>query len=253
MKKGIVRAVTSTLFFANLAFAQGVYWEARTTAPGEKEKMDRFYYMPRMLKMVSGDEGMAVILRLDREVMIMIDRKEKKYHEITFKEMEQMMEGAGAMMDAQMEMMKEQLAQLPEEQRKAVEEMMKSQKKPKGPDFKVSKTGESKTIGGYDCQEYVITEGGERSSTIWATRDAKEFELMRKDMEEFARRMQAIAKQGMQDSPQLPEGIDGFPIVTEWAGGRKSVVTTIEERSTPAAEFEAPAGFAKESFPGMGQ
>jgi hypothetical protein len=232
--------------------AQGVYWESKTTGGGDKERVDMFYYMPRMMKMVGGDEGRAVILRLDKEVVTMVDPEKKAYYQMTFKEMEQMMEGAAAMGDYQNEMMKEQLAQLPEEQRKAVEEMMKSKKKPKGPSVEVSRTGETKTISGYHCQEYALKEDDERIATIWATRDVKEFELMREDMKEFARRMKVIAERGMKDSPQLLEDIDGFPIATERAGGRTSIVTKIEERSTPANAFDPPADFRKESFPGMG-
>ena len=58
---------------------------------------------------------------------------------------------------------------------------------------------------------------------------------------------------GGKDVTGLMGGIDGFPIQIETKGGRKSLVTKIEERSTGASEFEAPAGYKKTDPPTMGK
>jgi hypothetical protein len=248
-----LRFLAIILFLAaSTGFAQGVRWEAKSTeASGEEARIDHFYYMPKMMKMVEGDGGRFMVIRLDRELMIMGDPKEKSYYQVTFAEMEQAMKQMDAAMGSQMEAMKEQLAQLPEEQRKMAEEMMGSRMK-KEPKVEVSKTGETTTIAGYACSKYVVKHDGKHESTVWATKDVTGFEAMRGDMEEFARRMKAAMNNiGGKDPSGLLEGVDGFPLKTENADGWKSEVTKVDNASTPAAEFEAPAGYKKEPMPGM--
>jgi hypothetical protein len=205
-----------------------------------------------MMKMVEGEAGRFVILRLDKELMIMGDPKDKNYYQMTFAEMEQMIKGVDAAMSQQMEAMKEQLAQLPEEQRKMAEEMMGSRMGGKEPKVEVSKTGESSTISGFNCTKYVVKHDGQHASTVWATKDITGFETMKTDMEEFARRMKAMMKNlGSKNPSGILEGVDGFPIQTETNDGWKTVVTRVEQKSTPATDFEVPAGYKKEEMPGM--
>jgi len=235
-------------------FAQGVRWEAQSGEKGDTvRRTDHFSYMPRMMKMVEGDAGRFMILRLDKELMIMGDPKEKNYYQMTFDEMEQMVKGVDAAMSEQMEAMKEQLAQLPEEQRKMAEEMMASRTR-KEPKVEVTKTGESSTISGYACTKYLVKHDGQHASTVWATKDITGFDVMKSDMEEFARRMKAMMKNlGSKDPSGMLEGVDGFPIQTETKDGWKTVVTKVDQASTPAAEFEVPAGYKKEAMPGMSE
>jgi GLPGLI family protein len=236
-------------------FSEGVHWMSKTIhSPGDdEEQIDHFLYMPRMMKMMDGRGERAVILRLDKELMIMINLKDHTYQQVTFDEMEQMMKSAGAVMDAQMEAMREQLAQLPEEQRKMAEQMMGSRMKKTEPKIEVSATGNTETISGYACREYVVTEDGERSATVWATHDVAGFASMKKDMMEFAKRMKEIVKSGMKETPGIMEGIDGFPIQTETAGGTKTIVTRIEEMAADESEFAVPAGYTREEMPKMGE
>ncbi len=237
---------------ASQVFSQGAYWESSVSGgPGEKERMDKAYYMPRMLKMVQGDDGQSAVIRLDKEMMIMIDPKEKTYWEISFDKMERIMKGASAQMTAQMAEMQKQLEQMPEDQRKMAEQMMGAHKPGSAPKIEASNTGETKTISGYACTKYIIKHDDKEAATVWATRDVKKFDVMKKDMEEFGKRMQAMIPGG-KGVNGLMGGIDGFPIQTETVGGRKTVVTKIEERSTPADEFEAPAGYRKTEPPMMG-
>jgi len=247
MKTNIQRAIVlfHTLCLIGInAFAQGVYWESKISSSNtEKERTDKAYYMPKMLKVVHGEDGTSAIIRLDKEMMMMIDPSEKSYWEVTFAEMERFMKGASAEMEAQME-------QMPEEQRKMVEQMMGSRMK-KEPKVETVKTGESKTISGFSCTKYLVKQDGKEEATVWATTDIRKFEVMQKDIEEFARRMKAMMPPGATDATGLVGGIDGFPIQTETSGGWKNVVTKIEERSTPANEFEPPSGYRKTDPPMM--
>jgi len=80
----------------------------------------------------------------------------------------------------------------------------------------------------------------------------KEFDAMRKDFQEFHKRI-------MEMNPMIPKGIvegmqkiDGFAIETDMPGGITQVVTKVERRSTPASAFEVPAGYTKVKPPSMG-
>ena len=182
------------------SFSQGAYWESIVSGAADKtkERTDKSYYMPRMLKMVNGEDGSMVILRLDKELMMMVNAKEKSYWQMTFAEMENMMKGVSSQMQAQMEEMKKQMAELPEEQRKMAEQMMGQSGLMTGKDRKIEtvKTGESKTISGYGCTKHVVKADGKETLTVWASKDVKEFAAMRKDMEEFARRMKEMLPPG---------------------------------------------------------
>jgi hypothetical protein len=123
----------------------------------------------------------------------------------------------------------------------------------KEPKVENRNTGETRTISGYKCTKYLVIVDGQESSTVWASRDVKEFEVMRKDMEEFARRMKAMMPAGMGGAAGAMEGIDGFPIQTETSHGWKSVVTKIESRSTPESAFVAPSGYERQNLMRMGE
>jgi hypothetical protein len=250
--KRIILTLIFSLVSGYYASAQGIRWEAQSgDKGGNDQRTDRFFYMPRMLKMVEADAGRFMILRLDKELMVIGDPKEKSYYQMTFAEMEQMMKGVDAAMSQQMEAMKEQLAQLPEEQRKMAEEMMGSRMK-KAPTVEVTKTEETSTISGYACTKYLVKHDGEHASTVWATKDVTGFETMKEDMEEFGRRMKAMTKNlGSKDPSGILEGVEGFPVQTETKDGWKTVVTKVEQASTPAAEYEVPSDYKKEEMPGM--
>jgi GLPGLI family protein len=237
------------------ATAQGVYWESTVSGlPGQKQdRMDRSYYMPHMLKMVNGEDGSIAILRLDKELLIMADPKEKTYWQSTFAEMESMMKGVSSEMQAQMEQMKKELAEMPEEQRKMVEQMMGQSGMMTGKEPKVEtvKTGETKSISGFSCTKHVVKMDGRETVTAWATRDVKEFTVMREDMELLARKMKKMMPQGMSEASGLMSGIDGFTIQTTTPEGWTTTVTKIEGRSTPTGEFDPPAGYRKVDPPTM--
>jgi hypothetical protein len=239
------------------AYGQGVYWEAQRSggSAGGKTVTEKMYYMPKKFKSESGDEGQAVIFRLDKEVMYMVNTKEKTYSEVTFAEMEGAMKKMGSKMDAAMAKMQKEMEGMPEEQRKMVEKMMKGKmpgKNTEGTEIEVTKTGEKKTINGYSCTKYVLGEKGKELLSLWVTKDVKDFEGMRKDFEQFRQRMMAM-------NPMMAKGVaakinevEGFPIETDMGGGMRQVVTKIERKPTPPGEFEIPAGYKKVKSPMLG-
>jgi hypothetical protein len=237
------------------AFGQGLYWESTRTGSmmGEKSETVKYYYTPKKFKSATGDSGHVAILRLDKEVMIMLNPKEKTYSEISFADMEKMVKKSSAQMDEKMAELQEKLKNMPEEQRKMVEQMM-GNKMPgmkKESKVEVVKSGDTKKISGYSCSKFVVNQDGKELLTVWATKDVKDFETIRKDMEEFRQRMAAMNPVMRKGFTEGLKNIDGFPIETDMGDTMKEVVTKVEKKSIAASEFEIPGGYKKVKSPMM--
>jgi GLPGLI family protein len=249
-------AVTLLLCLSALAFAQGLHWQQQQTGGGQTEIHD-FYAVPRKFKSVSGNDNRVTIMRLDREVMWMLDTKKKTYQEMTFAQLEQMAKKVAGNMqssrqadEARTEMERE-LANMPEEQRKMVEKMMGGKIPGMGSSasIEVDKTNESRTINGYNCKKYVIRSGDETISTLWVTKDIREFAPYAEDWKEFSRRLGSL-QQMAKGMGEAFAKIDGFTVQSSTKIMGIEVTSTLKrfERAAPAAsEFEIPAGYKKEA------
>ncbi len=246
MNHASIRAAMIVLCILGLAIsavAQGLYLES-TISGAIGERHEQMWAIPKKMKGVSKETGETYIVRLDKELFITLDPAEKTYTEMTFAEMEAMMKKVGGKMDARMAEMKKKLADMPEEQRKMVEQMMgdkmggASEAK-----IEVQKTGEKKKLSGFTCTKFVATQDGNEIMTLWATKDVSGFDAMKKDWEEFGKRMMAMNPMGKGLGDAFKQ-VDGFPIQTELRG-MTSTVTKIEKKTAPASEFEVPAGYKK--------
>ncbi len=245
------------MVLAVAAYAQGMYWEATMSGGrmGDRVAVQKMFYMPKEFKSESAERGEAVILRLDKGVMTSLNPKDKTYWEMTFAEMGSMMKEAGSKMDAAMAQMQKKMEGMSEQQRKMMEKMMKERMPGQKSDtsaIEVTGSNDKKTIGGYSCSKFTVTRDGKELLTVWATKEVKDFEPMRKDFEEFQKRM-------MEMNPHMPKGlaagmqkIEGFPMETDMPGGMKQVVTKIEKRSVAPGEFDVPSGYTKVKPPMMG-
>ena len=260
MSRNVVRGVVGICLAVGMvvaAYGQGVYWETTRSGGGMGDRVvhENMYYMPKKFKTESVEEGQAMILRLDKGLISSINTKDTTYWESTFAGLDSMMKKGKSKMDASMAKMQKEMEGMPEGQRKMIEQMMKG-KMPgsAGGDSKIEvmKTDETKNISGYPCTKFVVTENEKQLLTVWATKSVKEFDAMRKDFQEFHKRI-------MEMNPMIPKGIvegmqkiDGFAIETDMPGGITQVVTKVERRSTPASAFEVPAGYTKVKPPSMG-
>jgi hypothetical protein len=249
--KGI-RIAMMALFAIGLAgtvFAQGLYWESTISGGQLGERHEQMWAVPKKMKGVTMGTGETFIVRLDKELFITIDPREKTYTEMTFAEMEAMMKKASGKMDAKMAEMQKQLAGMPEEQRKMVEKMMGDKMKGMGvakdAKINVKNTGDKKTISGFSCTKVVVTQDDKDVMTMWVTKDVSGFDAMRKDWEEFSKRMMAMNPMGGKGLGEAFQKVDGFPIRTEMGQMMTSTVTKIEKKTAPASEFEVPAGYKK--------
>jgi len=231
----------------SVAYGQGMYWESVQSKgdQGEMKSTAMSYAMPKMFKQVDAAEGRAVILRLDKEMMYALDMNKKTYQQMTFAELEAMVKQATGMME-------EKLKALPPEQRKMMEERMGGMfGSGKPPVMDVNAAGEKKTINGFSCSKYVVKKDGKDDQIVWATKDVKEFDAMRKDWLEFTKRMQSMSPRAAGMAEAFKK-IEGFPIQQEM-GSMKTTVTKVEKRTIPAKEFEVPAGYTREESPKMGK
>jgi len=227
------------LFVAGPAFGQGLYWESTTSGGplGDKANASQNFAMPKMFKIVSPTKVM--LLRMDQEKVYDVDPAKKTYSEMTFADMEAYAKKAGD----KMAQFKEKIKNMPPEQRKQMEALgaMMGSEAP----VEIAATGEKKSVSGFACTKYVMTRGGKEMATMWVTKDVTGFGELRKDWMEFGKRMATLTNMsGLGDAYQK---IDGFPMETEMdiMGKMTTVVTKVEKRNTPAAEFNVPAGFTK--------
>ncbi len=241
MKKAMFRTalVLGLLALYTLgAGAQGMYWESEMTSdknPGAG--ISKTWYMPKMLKIETGEDGNYAILRLDQEKLIMVHPSNKTYSVMTFAELEAGMKQA----NAQLEKMKEQMKNMPAEQRAQMEKMMGMSA---GGDAKVSvkKLADTRTVGTYACAHVKIMKGTDEFADLWVTRGIKGFDAMRADLQAYSKRMAALNPRMGEDLGRAMEQIDGFPMQTT-AMGMTTIVKKVEPRTTPAAEFAPPTGY----------
>ena len=196
----------------------------------------------------SHSEGTGIIIDLNTGVATNIDEKKKTYYVVTKQDMENM----AAKMNERMNdpRMKQAMA--------AIQGMSASM----ASSTEVKKTGVTRKVAGFGCDEYVITMGSMMTMTECVTSDlkypvqswqalAQYSESMRKSMGGFG----ANAKSGAEFAEKM-KSIKGFPVAsssTVDAGITKITTTSevIEVRHTsiPASTWDAPVGFTKVENP----
>ncbi len=244
-----LKLILWTIIFILPARSQGLYWESSTVIPvmGDKERHSKTYYMPKMFKEAADSGETSTIIRLDKELFIIVNDKDSTYSEMTFSEMESSIRQMGGTLKSKLAAMREKLKDMPEDQRKMVEKLMgKSMTggEDSGEAYSVDRGKEKKTISGYPCVQNIVKQGDKDLFTVWTTKDIKGYGEMGNELKEF---VQKIASMVPVNGKSLAEGykqIDGFPVKTEMAA-MSTTVTKIERRTTPAAAFEVPAGYKK--------
>lgn len=222
----------------------------------------------------------AVVMDLDAQTITQIDYKARTYTTATAKEyaelMRQGLEKMGetmGQMQGQMKELEAQLKNLPPEQRQQIEAMMKqaqgAQRQTAQPKLKpedcapekveVKRTGKNMSVAGYDAIGYQVFANGKLDSEVWiapAITAAREID---------PQKLERMVSEMMKAMPQCPPRgqmfgadpvwklmKDGYPVRSvEKEGGTVTEVVKAESRSLGAAEFQAPAGFARKTLKEM--
>jgi len=188
------------------------------------------------------EEGNETIVDLKTGVMTTLDSKKKTYFTVTKQDMEEL----GAKMKERMNT---------PEMKKAME-MMGSMAS--GMTFDVKKTGASRKIAGFSCEEWTITMGALSTIKECVTTELqypahawdayKEFsESMKNMMSAFG----PMAKSGAELAEKV-KNMKGFPVASSTAidvmGNKtttESEVIEVRRGSIPASAWEIPAGYTK--------
>jgi len=234
---------------ADVAHAQGLYWENQTTAAGEKTRTAQIYAMPKKMKIVSNGGGI-IIIRGDQEKLYTVTPAKKTYMVFTFAELEATAKTARSAMQAAMERMQKQIKDLPPDKRAKVEKLLHGiagSASEQASAVEVKRTGETKSVSGYASTRYVATANGKTVLSAWTTPDVKGFAALRDDWLAYQRRMIELNRGVAGEIIEAYAKIAGFPMETE-IGRMKTVVTKIEPRNIPPSEFEVPAGYRQEKI-----
>ena len=221
----------------------------------------------------------AVVMDLDAQTITQIDYKERSYTTATATEYAAMMRQgfqkmgqAAAQMAPHLKEMEEQLKNLPPEQRRQIEAMLRqaqaAQQQSAAPaapadcvpdKVDVKPTGKNVTVAGYAATGYQIFTNGKLDSEVWiapgiaAGREIDPQKLERM-MREMMKAMPQCPPRGQMfgADPMWKLMKDGYPVRSvDKDGGSVVEVVKAESRSLGAAEFQAPAGFARKTLKEM--
>lgn len=208
----------------------------------------------------SSDEGNA-IFRGDKQVLWVLNPKDKTYTEMTEADVQAM----GSKMGQAMAQMQEALKNVPAEQRAMVEKMMKG-KMPAASEVQrtVKPMGVSKSINGFECNGYQVSRSDGQSLEVWAA-DPKSVKLNPDDLtvfKEFSDFIGPMVPQtsGIQEmikdyAHPKDSDVPGIPILTiqKDKDGKETLraeVLKIDQGTVDPAQFEVPSGFARQAAPG---
>jgi hypothetical protein len=189
------------------------------------------YYSKNAVKMATSD-GTDTIIRFDSKTLVTIDNKKKTYTEMTFEQMQQMLNKLGA-----------QLGQNAEQMEAAKKMMGLSDTS-----VSVSKAGAGETIAGYSTEKYLVTMGPITVEIMAAP------SLKVPGAYYDALKIQAPANPIIDMNQLFDEmkKIDGIPLKTltsikvmNMEMKTSKVVDSIEKGAVAASVFEIPAGYKR--------
>ena len=195
----------------------------------------------------SESKGNDMIIDLKNATMTNIDGKKKTYYVMTKQDMETMQAAMAARMNDPK--MKQAMA------------MMQGMSSSVASSTEVKKTGVTRKVAGYACEEWLITMGGMLSMTECVTNDFKypvQSWAALADFQESMRKSMSFgpsAKSGA-DYAEKMKAIKGFPVATSSivdVGVVKttttSEVTEVSRSAIPASTWDVPAGFTRVENP----
>jgi len=259
MKRMRVLVAFSVTVFAVLAFAVAsaradVYMKGKVhtgafqmmgQSQPAKDEIQTFWLGPNKARTDQEAARTSTILLADRKVLIMIDHAKKQYSEMPLDFDKMMAEAAGAAAGQDAEKAKA-MENMPESVRNMMKGMMG------GMSAKVTETGETKTIGSWNCRKYLIEMNmcmaGTMTSEAWATEDLK----VDTSMAFTAASAMMASMPGFENilrEMKKIKGVVAYQTTTAKMMGA-DVTTTNEllecsEKPAPAGTYDIPAGYTK--------
>ena len=237
--------------------AQNLTIVSKVTRDSGTPETSASYISPDHMRIAQPD-GNDVIFDLASGDMTVVDGKKKTYYVVTRKDMDSM----AAMMKERMN--SPEMKQAQEQMKNLPPEMQERMKAAMGDMFsvEVKKTGESRTIAGYRCDEWTVTMGtisrSEQCMTTAVKLPEQAWDSYRSYMESLRSMMQAMGPmaKSMESMAEQMKKMKGLPLATTTTTnvmGRKSTttseVTSIKDGPIPASAWDVPAGYKKVDSP----
>jgi hypothetical protein len=199
-----------------------------TSNAGGRTSTSTHYFSGNASKTTSST-GMDSIVRFDQQKIISIDNNKKTYSEMTFQQMQDMMNSAMSSLNADPETMA------------AMKKMMGGASAP----LTVTKQGPGGMIAGYATEKYLVT--GPMEMEIWAAPDLKVPAAYYDSMKLKIPANPVFDMRKMYDAFKQINGMMVKNITTMKMMGRSMTTTTeataIQKGAVPASTFEVPAGY----------
>jgi hypothetical protein len=206
-------------------------------------------------------ETTSVIVDAKAKKVTMIDANKRTYTEMTEEDRKRMR----GQMDAMRAQMQERMKNMPPDQRAKMESMMGppgAADAGKPHDWKFEPMGQKKTINGFACEMYRVSEDGklreEQCVSPWSAGLVKKSdfagiqafaESMMEDFGGHRARSGSIFSR-MEKAPGIP--ISRVRIEENGQRGEEEQIKSIKRGAVPASVFEVPAGYTKKDMPAFG-
>jgi hypothetical protein len=252
------RTILALLLTATIpALAEDLTIVSKVVRDGGPPQTSASYIASDHVRISQGD-GKEMILDLKSGDMTMLDSAKKTYSVMTRQEIEAMNAKLKEQMNSpEMKKAQKQMDNLPPEQKAKIEAMM-------GGMFAVTveKSGTSRKIAGYNCDNWTVAIGKFSKSDECLTTELKypvsawdAYKGFADTMKTMMAAMGPMAKGAMKMQEQFKK-MKGFPLAnttTVDVMGHKSVtateVTSVKYGPIPASAFEIPAGYTKVDSP----
>jgi hypothetical protein len=231
-------AANAQIFRSDLTVHQTTTSTGMMGGGGGGPQNSTIYFSGNAMKHSSAD-GNDFIMRFDQQKMVYIDNKKKTYSEMTFDELQQMMDKVG-----------EQMKGMDPQQLEAMRKMMGQTLG----DVKVTPQGAGETIAGYATEKYLISMGPMEMELSTAPiiqippayYNAMKLRMPKNPMFDMGKMYDEMRKvKGMTMKNVMNMKIMNMSMTTT------TVVTSVEKGSIPASTFAVPAGYTSTPFQGM--
>lgn len=202
------------------------------------------------MDMTSMGQKMSAILNLETREIYSIMHDQKQYFVMNLDEMKAMQAQIKNNMAAQMENMQGMMDNLPPEA-KAMMEKMTGKKSSVPP--KVSRTGKTRTINGFACEEVLVSKEFSREQH-WITTDYSDLR------EAFYELTNAMPMADEETKAQWEIIKEGWPVQTSTVSGKEGYmdggffiqeISSLKKATHKAGTFDPPSGYTKKTMQDM--
>lgn len=234
---GVPLALQADVYIKQKNHTDGFSIMGQTQPP--KEDVFEIWMAEEKARMNHG-EDITIIVRLDKNVMYMINHEEMKYAEMQIGDVGDILSASLAGSD------------LSDEEKAQAQKMMQGFAQMMKPRISVTETGETQEIKNWNCKKYIMTMdmmGTKSTQEVWATEDIEiDFELYR------ALAMSMMSQMpGLEDMMKEMQKIKGITVLstgtTSMMGADvKSTQELVEvsEKSAASGTYDIPSGYKKE-------